>query len=562
MTQPPTDDEDDEFTELRNADVPRVDAVKGPANGTPWFFAKQDARAGLVPPEMVRELIGKSEPSDTGQVTMSGSPAAVADLMARIHGAPVRKASGDPYVEFVKAKYNAEDRKRMASSGAAMSDGSYPIEDREDLEHAIHAVGRGSGNSHDAIRRHIIARAKSLGASSEIPDTWNSDGSLKESTVAKADSTPELDPTVVLAEPEDEAPGDPDQPGSPAWEAIDAATARKWTAILSRAKNALCAMADRELMESMVADPDDAGAAFDLQDAECAIDYAISVLAAFAVGEQSESDLAAEAMDALFKSVGALDTAALDTVEALAPIRKAGRVLSAANEAALRDAAAGIQRVLASLPEPTTAAEPVAKQEDSMSETDTATQALAAPITKDDAKPAQVAVYDRNGNLAGVCDPADITPIADAPADDSPDDGQSAEAMIPGTQTVQSPPAGADDTDVMKASIEAGLAPLTEVVTAIAKQVAEQAGLADVVKGLQEQVTALASMPDDRRSPLLNGGTGTPGAAPRTAPTDERVVALEKAVAEASTDAAREQARRDLFFAKTAARFPAPPVRR
>jgi hypothetical protein len=83
-----------------------------------------------------------------------------------------------------------------------------------------------------------------------------------------------------------------------------------------------------------------------------------------------------------------------------------------------------------------------------------------------------------------------------------------------------------------------------------------------VVKGLQEQVTALASMPDDRRSPLLNGGTGTPGAAPRTAPTDERVVALEKAVAEASTDAAREQARRDLFFAKTAARFPAPPVRR
>jgi ATP-dependent protease ClpP protease subunit len=75
------------------------------------------------------------------------------------------------------AKYNADDRKRMASSGQAMPDGSYPIADAEDLDNAIHAVGRGSGD-HDAIRKHIIKRAAALGLSSRIPDNWNSDGSM------------------------------------------------------------------------------------------------------------------------------------------------------------------------------------------------------------------------------------------------------------------------------------------------------------------------------------------------------------------------------------------------
>jgi hypothetical protein len=75
-------------------------------------------------------------------------------------------------------KYDTDDRKRMASSGEAMPDGSYPVADAEDLDNAIHAVGRG-GADHDAIRAHIIKRAQALGLSSKIPDDWNSDGSLK-----------------------------------------------------------------------------------------------------------------------------------------------------------------------------------------------------------------------------------------------------------------------------------------------------------------------------------------------------------------------------------------------
>lgn len=79
---------------------------------------------------------------------------------------------------IVKAKYNQEARDTMASNGEAMSDGSYPIKDAEDLHNAIHAVGRGRNNSHAAIRRHIMSRAKSLGLSDEIPDTWKDGGKM------------------------------------------------------------------------------------------------------------------------------------------------------------------------------------------------------------------------------------------------------------------------------------------------------------------------------------------------------------------------------------------------
>ena len=89
----------------------------------------------------------------------------------------------EDYEAELRAKYNTDDRDKMAKSGAAMADGSYPIADREDLENAIHAVGRG-GASHDAIRKHVMARAKALGLSSLIPDNWGADGSLAQANSA------------------------------------------------------------------------------------------------------------------------------------------------------------------------------------------------------------------------------------------------------------------------------------------------------------------------------------------------------------------------------------------
>ena len=93
-------------------------------------------------------------------------------------------------------KYDADDRKRMASGGQAMDDGSYPVADAEDLDNAIHAVGRG-GADHDSIRAHIIKRADALGLSSKIPDNWNSDGSLKDDDSTTNRATTGLSPEAL-----------------------------------------------------------------------------------------------------------------------------------------------------------------------------------------------------------------------------------------------------------------------------------------------------------------------------------------------------------------------------
>jgi hypothetical protein len=73
-------------------------------------------------------------------------------------------------------------KKGQAMPGKKGNAPRYPILARKgpsnSLEAAIRAVGRGSG-SHDAIRAYIIRVAKRKGWSADIPDNWNSDGSVK-----------------------------------------------------------------------------------------------------------------------------------------------------------------------------------------------------------------------------------------------------------------------------------------------------------------------------------------------------------------------------------------------
>lgn len=77
------------------------------------------------------------------------------------------------------ADFTADQLAEYARTGVAMPDESYPIPDSEHLDKAIEAVGRGTNNTHAAIRRHIMNRAAKLGLAARIPDTWNADGTLK-----------------------------------------------------------------------------------------------------------------------------------------------------------------------------------------------------------------------------------------------------------------------------------------------------------------------------------------------------------------------------------------------
>ncbi|WP_266300531.1 hypothetical protein [Kitasatospora sp. NBC_01287] len=308
---------------------------------------------------------------------------------------------------------------------------------------------------HEAAARHEPAEPVAKTGERNAQD----DGVTKALVTGELDDSADgMDPTVVLAAPDtDDAPGDPNEPGSPAWEAVDAATAQKWISIAVRLKNALGVLADRELLEAATVDPDDADNAWDLQDAQCALDYVIDTLAGFAVDEQAEAELCTEAMEQVGKALRGFDVAPLATFEALAPIAKAGRSLSAANEQAIRDAVDSLQNVLASLP-----AAPVEKSSgpvvaktaheepnmpvptESSDTIDASGQEPAMgtqePMAKADGEKAPVVVcYDQKGRLIGIADPADITPVANAEAD--PDDMDSSD----NADTSDDSPETADD---------------------------------------------------------------------------------------------------------------------
>ena len=68
------------------------------------------------------------------------------------------------------ADFTAQQRHDMAMAGQAMSDGSYPIRNRQDLARAVMALGR--ANDPQAVKRWIIKRARELNALDMLPQSW------------------------------------------------------------------------------------------------------------------------------------------------------------------------------------------------------------------------------------------------------------------------------------------------------------------------------------------------------------------------------------------------------
>lgn len=65
-----------------------------------------------------------------------------------------------------KRKFSADKRRELASKGHAMSDGSFPIENCGDVSNAVKLAKT------DAQRRHTAKRAKALGCTDALPDSW------------------------------------------------------------------------------------------------------------------------------------------------------------------------------------------------------------------------------------------------------------------------------------------------------------------------------------------------------------------------------------------------------
>jgi hypothetical protein len=68
--------------------------------------------------------------------------------------------------------FSTDERKRLAKSGIALPDGSYPIPNAASLQDAIQAYGRSNPGDRARVRAHIIKRARALGKTSLIPEGW------------------------------------------------------------------------------------------------------------------------------------------------------------------------------------------------------------------------------------------------------------------------------------------------------------------------------------------------------------------------------------------------------
>ena len=67
---------------------------------------------------------------------------------------------------------SAKERKKLASKGQAMKDGSFPIANVGDLKNAMRAIGRAPAGKRAAVRAHIKRRAKALKATNLVSEDW------------------------------------------------------------------------------------------------------------------------------------------------------------------------------------------------------------------------------------------------------------------------------------------------------------------------------------------------------------------------------------------------------
>lgn len=149
----------------------KVDGMDGPKT-TAALIAYQRAHGltpdGIYGPKTHRSLTATST---TGRPT-KGRVVAMSN-------------SGRFAVVDLAAGPDTATRRQLAAKGQALPGGRFPVTGRVSLAKAVRAVGRAKG-SHDAVRRFLIGRAKTLGATDLIPASWNADGSVSLSVEQRA----------------------------------------------------------------------------------------------------------------------------------------------------------------------------------------------------------------------------------------------------------------------------------------------------------------------------------------------------------------------------------------
>lgn len=114
-----------------------------------------------------------------GTVREHGGPRVKPDTQAKAAAAvaqwEAKKAASRASVNLAVPAFELTKKKRdeRADTGAALPDGSYPIFDETSLKSALKLVGQSKTYSRAQVMAHIVKRAKALGLTKLLPDTYD-----------------------------------------------------------------------------------------------------------------------------------------------------------------------------------------------------------------------------------------------------------------------------------------------------------------------------------------------------------------------------------------------------
>ena len=117
--------------------------------------------------------------------TPSGQAESEAGPSASVEAEGLTAASQRSVARTKSGTVKQSARDKAAAEGHALPDGSYPINTVADLRNAIQAFGR--AKNPEKVKAHIIKRARALGRSDLIPDSWKRRGTT---TADGGDSRP------------------------------------------------------------------------------------------------------------------------------------------------------------------------------------------------------------------------------------------------------------------------------------------------------------------------------------------------------------------------------------
>lgn len=92
------------------------------------------------------------------------------EMLALPDGQAMRRHLRESTVATRPSSYTPAARKLLAKDRKARPDGSYPINTAKDVQDAVADFNRSSGSPED--KAHIIARAKAVGATDNLPADW------------------------------------------------------------------------------------------------------------------------------------------------------------------------------------------------------------------------------------------------------------------------------------------------------------------------------------------------------------------------------------------------------